>query len=146
MKPTFFERLGSYIIDIIIVSIILSLVCYKLPNNNELDNKEITTLTEKYINKEIDSQTYIKENSKLIYNSQKSSTITLIVNVAITIGYFVVFQYLNNGQTIGKKLFKLRVVWFARSNPVKSPRAIVLFPPLIVNVPAAVVPMFSTAE
>jgi len=59
--------------------------------------------------KEITSDEYLEEYGKLIYDMQKSSVVVSIVTISATIAYFIVFQYLNKGQTIGKKLLKLKV-------------------------------------
>lgn len=44
-----------------------------------------------------------------IYELAKLQVPTSILNVVITFGYFVVFQFFNKGQTIGKKFMKIRV-------------------------------------
>ena len=47
---------------------------------------------------------------EILYNNQKSNIIGSSISVILTIAYFVVFQYMNKGQTLGKKLLKIRVV------------------------------------
>ena len=43
------------------------------------------------------------------YKIDKASAPITAVNVVISIGYFIIFQYMNNGQTLGKKIFKIKV-------------------------------------
>lgn len=110
MKATFIERLGAYFLDIIIISILLSIIGYGLPKNAVDYEQELNDITEKYLNSEINTQKYIDETSIILYDNQKSNILSLGISVALIIGYFVIFQYMNQGQTFGKKLFKIKVV------------------------------------
>ena len=110
MKATFIERLGAYFLDIIIISILLSIIGYSLPKNTVDYEQELNNITEKYLNSEINTQKYIDETSIILYDNQKSNILSLGISVALIIGYFVIFQYMNQGQTFGKKLFKIKVV------------------------------------
>lgn len=107
---TFFERLGAYFIDFLIVSLFLFVVGSGLPNNSQEINDEVLLLEEKYLNEEISLDVFLDESYELIYQQQKSMKLYNIVSVASMIAYFVVFQTLYNGQTFGKKLLKLKVV------------------------------------
>lgn len=108
---TFFERLGAYLIDIIIVGLLLLIIGYGLPSGNTDEiNKQMTELEEKYANNEITTKVYFKESYELIYELQNNSKLSSFIGLSVTIAYFVVFQTMYNGQTIGKKLLKLRVV------------------------------------
>ena len=110
MKATFIERLGAYFLDIIIISILLSIIGYSLPKNTVDYEQKLNNITEKYLNSEINTQKYIDETSIILYDNQKSNILSLGISVALIIGYFVIFQYMNQGQTFGKKLFKIKVV------------------------------------
>ena len=110
MKATFIERLGAYFLDIIIISILLSIIGYSLPKNTVDYEQKLNNITEKYLNSEINTQKYIDETSIILYDNQKSNILSLGISVALIIGYFVIFQYMNQGQTLGKKLFKIKVV------------------------------------
>lgn len=110
MKAPFLKRLLSYIIDMIIVSIIISVICMALPNNNKETEKKFEELSTKLASNEIKPDKYLSEYKELIYENNKNTIIEIGVNLAITIAYFVIFQYMNKGQTLGKKLLKIRVV------------------------------------
>ncbi len=107
---TFFERLIAYVADIFIVSLLLGLIGYGLPDTTSKVNDELKILEEKYIAKEITEEVYLEEYYNLFYDLQVSSKLTLGVTLGFTIAYYVVFQTLYNGQTLGKKIFRLRVV------------------------------------
>lgn len=110
MKATFYERLASYIIDFLIVSSLLSIICYKLPDNSSTYIEEINTIYESYTNNEITTTDFADKYLDIVYNEEKKDILTPIISVILTIGYFIVFQYLNNGQTLGKKILKIQVV------------------------------------
>ena len=54
--------------------------------------------------------TYLEKTQDLNYQIQKESLSTNVVYLIVSIIYYVVFQYLNKGQTLGKKLLKIKVV------------------------------------
>ena len=110
MKAPFLKRLLSYIIDMIIVSIIISVICMALPNNNKETEKKFEELSTKLASNEIKPDKYLSEYKDLVYENNKNTVLEIGVNLAITIAYFVIFQYMNKGQTLGKKLLKIRVV------------------------------------
>ena len=110
MKVSFLERLGAYVLDTIIIGIIASLICSSLPNNDKTIENRITELNKQYTSGEITTQAFYNEYNNLLYENQKATIIPTCVSLVLTIGYFVVFQYLNKGQTFGKRLFNLRVV------------------------------------
>ena len=110
MESTFFERFAAYFIDIMLVSIIISIVGYTLPNNTDKYQKQLTEITDKYLDNEVSAEEYANEYMEILYNNQKSNIIGSSISVILTIAYFVVFQYMNKGQTLGKKLLKIRVV------------------------------------
>mgnify|MGYP004481038631 FL=1 len=110
MNATFFERIGAYLIDAILIGVIASLICTTIPNKTEDLTKEMEELSEKMTQNEITAQEYFEGYKELIYKQQKSNVLENTVNVILTLGYFVVFQYMNKGQTIGKKLLKIKVV------------------------------------
>jgi len=82
---------------------------YKIIMDNYFDDSKITKNEYNKIIKEIEevySNTQTTNNYKLI----KYSTIPTIISVLTILLYFVVIQYNFNGQTLGKKIMKLRVV------------------------------------
>ena len=110
MKATFFERLGSYIIDTIIVSFIFSIICLGFGNNTTDTEKRMQELDDELIEEKITPEEYLKEYKNVLYDYQKENVLQSGISVALTIAYYVVFQYMNKGQTIGKKLLNIRVV------------------------------------
>lgn len=111
------KRALAYIIDSLIVLCIASLfsgIEILNPNPKEYDAlyKEYTEYTEQIMQGDVNPTEILNSEklSDLSYDLSKLSLPITIVSLVINVIYFLGFQYLNNGQTIGKKLFKLRVV------------------------------------
>lgn len=108
MSATFLQRFFAYIIDILIVVILLNLVTFNI-NVDKLNdlNSEITNYLAEY------DPTNVEEVEKLMdlqYQYEKESVPVNVISLVIIFGYFVCFQFFNKGQTIGKKLLKIRTV------------------------------------
>jgi uncharacterized RDD family membrane protein YckC len=110
MKATFFERLSSYLIDTLIVSLIFSLICLGFGNYTSEAEKAMLELENKMLENSITMEEYLVEYKDILYDYQKENVLQSGISVALTIAYFVVFQYMNKGQTIGKKILNIRVV------------------------------------
>ena len=111
MEITFFDRLSAYFVDMVIIYIItLIIASCGLTSTTDSYNDKIKELTESYTNNLVTEEEFIDNYTSIIYENQKSNVIFLGVGTAIVIAYFVIFQYMNKGQTIGKKLLHLRVV------------------------------------
>ena len=118
MKATFFERLGAYFIDMLVVSFIFSIICLGLGNNTSNTEKEMRELDDKLMKEEIKMDEYYDEYSQLLYYYQKENVLQSGISVALTIAYNVVFQYMNKGQSIGKKILKIQVVDKKTKKPI----------------------------
>ena len=107
---SFFDRLGCYLLDVLLIFAISSVISVFIPSKGNDINKEITALTEKYTNGEVESETFINEYQDLMYKYQKENYLSTVVSVGLNFIYFVVFAYFNKGQTIAKKLTNIKVV------------------------------------
>ena len=110
MTVSFFERFGAYIIDTIMLSIIVSLICFNIQSNDSEIEKRLTDLKKQYTTSEITTKEFYSGYNDILYDNQKNNMISTGVSLILTIGYFIVFQFMNKGQTLGKKLLHLRVV------------------------------------
>lgn len=112
LKAYFMQRLGAYIIDILLVSTLFTLVTMFIPVNKNLTNatEDQVKLYETYLKGEISSKEYLTTTVKLDYKIQRNQIPYSILELIFIIVYFIVFQFYNKGQTLGKKLFKIRVV------------------------------------
>lgn len=110
MKASFIKRFGAFVIDTFILSIIFSFISMGFVTDTKDINKELTDTLEQYDKEEITIEEYSDKVNQLNYELQKKSLIPNILDVVLYVGYFIVFGYLNKGQTLGKKICKIKVV------------------------------------
>ncbi len=111
-NASFVERLGALLIDLFIITIVTSLFSMVVVDNDNYNklSDESSKLMEEYISGKVKPTTYISRASDISYDISRETAGLSIITVGIYILYFIVFQYKRNGQTLGKKLLKLRVV------------------------------------
>ena len=117
MKASFIKRLGAFLIDSFILSFIITLISMGFNKSTNGINKEINELLEQYQNGEVTIEEYADKFISLNYELQKSSLSSNVLNITFYVGYFMIFGYLNKGKTIGKKIFKIKVVNSSCDNP-----------------------------
>ncbi len=128
MKATFMQRLFAYFIDYLIISVVFSLFALSF-NTTKLTsiNDEINNTMNEIVNISSEEEQNLDDlNNKLIdlqYEYQQESKLASGISLLITFAYFTVFQFLNKGQTIGKKLLKIKVV----NKEEKEPSFITMF-------------------
>src|SRR5574344_2195957 len=112
MSVNFSKRIGAYIIDFMIFIMVTSLITGFLPESSKLSDvsKQMTDLQDKYVKKEISSNEYINTYKGLAYTYDKENIASSICNIVFILGYFTIIPIINNGQTIGKKILKIKVV------------------------------------
>ena len=109
------KRISAYLIDILFIFLLVGLIS-EIKFINPHYNKYIEAyesyneILEDYTNEEISDKEFNKLYNDNYYLVSKYSVSYNIVIILSIILYFGVFQYFNNGQTIGKKIMKIRVV------------------------------------
>ncbi|MDD3241251.1 MAG: RDD family protein [Bacilli bacterium] len=112
MRAYFFPRLLSYLIDIFLLAMILGIFSFAIPENKNIEtlNKEYKQLNEEYLDKKINVDEYMNRSKDVVYELDYARFPEVAINLVLVISYFVVFQFYNKGQTIGKRIMKIRVV------------------------------------
>lgn len=110
-KATFIQRLCAYLLDTFIVLLLSSIVSIGF-SNQKIENlqEDLEETIEQYLEGQITMEEYTNTTNDISYEIQKSSTTVSIATLIISIGYYIIFQFLNKGRTIGKKIMKLRIV------------------------------------
>ena len=113
-KPTF-RRLFAYLIDILLISFIVSAFSYIKFLNPKLDeyNKYSEEYTS-YVNELSQTNpTGILSDEKvqdLSYNMSYAGVYTSLISLVVTFLYFSIFQYYTNGKTVGKLAMGIEVI------------------------------------
>ena len=112
MKVKFSKRLGAYIIDVMLLMIFLSIISPIIPKSGDTNalSKETTTIVEDFANKKISQEDFIKKTNDISYSLAKATYLDSIVSITGYLLYFVVMPLFTKGQTLGKKLMKIRVI------------------------------------
>lgn len=110
LKASFIKRFGAFVIDTFILSIVFSLISMGFSTDTRSINEKLTNTLEQFENEEITIEDYSNKVNELNYELQKKTVIPNILNVVLYIGYFIVFGYLNKGQTLGKKICKIKII------------------------------------
>jgi len=101
------RRFLSYLIDMLIVFIFVMFINALLPN--KFDN-EIKNLNQQLYEQKIDNSTYFELYKPLLHEHDKQDLMLNICTTILLISFFVLVPYCTNGQTIGQKIFKLKMI------------------------------------
>lgn len=110
---TCLKRIVAYIIDILIVTVVVSAISmipridpYK-KNYEKAYNEYLDIVSDAQNENSVDYKDRIIE---LNYDIYKYRVVSNILSVISLVGYFGILQMVMNGQTVGKKVLKIKVV------------------------------------
>lgn len=120
-RAYFLPRVLAYMIDYMIITAALFLVSSIIPQDKNYESylKEYEDIQTKYMesvsnpDKEENTMTaeeYVNRSADVTYDLDRCNVPIMIIEAFIVLGYYSVFAYYNHGQTIGKKLMKIRIV------------------------------------
>lgn len=111
-KPFFFPRLVAYIIDTVIVFALMLGLAFILPanENHRKYMDEYETIQAQLIDGKMNKNEFTNRYKDVVYDLDYTNTLVSLSQIVLFILYFIVFQYYNKGQTIGKKIMGIKVV------------------------------------
>lgn len=111
-RASFVKRLCAYVVDYLLVVLVISVISMPFTDTKKTEKleKESTEIIEKYQKGEITPDEYLQRYSSVYYNLSRNTGIVTFITIIVYILYYVVFQLYNKGQTIGKKLMKIKVI------------------------------------
>ncbi len=110
------KRVMAYLMDFLFITILVSLIVNIKFINPYLDNYRktydeynglITDVNEDKLN--VESSEYKTKIVELTYDLNKYRVISASISSILFLGYFGALQYILNGQTLGKKIMKIKV-------------------------------------
>lgn len=111
-KTLFIQRLVAFLIDSAIVVFAASLIATPFINSDkiiELNDKSVK-LMEDYKNNKISNNEYLAEYMNITYDIAKNEGIISLISVVLGLVFFVVVPLYKNGQTIGKKVLRIKII------------------------------------
>lgn len=111
IKAMFSQRVLAFLIDLLLLSIITSLITMFIPINDTATKlyEEQNKVLEGYVEGTVPMEEYVNQIIDLGYDISKQTVIISIVSIVISLLYYVVYPCYNNGQTFGKKLMKIKI-------------------------------------
>jgi len=114
-RPILSKRLSAYLIDILFLFIVIGLISEIKFINPYYDKymesyEKYNEIVEDYANDKITIEEFNESYGETYYLISKYSISYNIVIIVCELLYFGVFQKYNNGQTLGKKLMRIKVV------------------------------------
>ena len=118
MKAYFLQRLVSYLIDFFIIIFIVTGITFFIPTSDAYKEayEEANEISDLYFNGEISNSEYLSRYGDVSYTMAKETIVVTVIHLVVTVAYFGTYAYYMNGQTIGKKIMKIRVVNKDNSN------------------------------
>jgi len=115
------KRVIAYLLDILLIYILISAIVSIRFINPTYDKyveayEKYAEVLEDYTKGNITDKEYTELNMDNIINVTKYSISSNVVIILVIIGYFCLFQKFNNGQTLGKKIMKIKVVGVDNKN------------------------------
>ena len=115
MKNITLKRITAYLLDAFLVYLFIMLVSNIKVINPTYDkllkiSEDYNVAVSQYEKGEISDEEYLVINQNYVYDATKYNVSTNIIFIVVSILYYCVFQKFNNGQTLGKKIMKLKVV------------------------------------
>lgn len=138
------KRVLAYIIDIFIVSII-SAAIFMLPifKNEYNEYNEIYNEYNELLLNSGSSDVSIEQQENFIYNTSKSSQSLMIITSGLLFCYFGILAYILKGQTIGKKIMKIKIV--SNNEKELNPNLFILRAILVTNLIPRIISIIALA-
>ena len=111
-KATFSQRFIAFILDILIVGIASTIITAVIPVSDAANKlyTEQNNVAENYVNGKTTMKEYANNMMDLSYDISKETGVVTIVSIVISLLYFVVYPTYKDGQTLGKKILKIKIV------------------------------------
>lgn len=105
------KRIIAYLIDLTILFLLLTMLSSVVIKNTEAQNLSQNLLVEtQALLKDPECSECITNMNNLIYKISKANVINDITGISLYLIYFVVLPPFTSGQTIGKKLMKIKLL------------------------------------
>ena len=111
-KPSTLKRTVAYLIDLLIITILSSILITVFTDTTtyEKEEKKVLELAEKLTTGEITREEYLEKFDSANYDLTRASVKITAASIAMSVVYYVVLCYFCKGITLGKFMLKLRIV------------------------------------
>ena len=106
------KRLLAYVIDLLIIGLCFGpIVMSKEKDENLMKlRSELNIVNELRANKEYKASEHFERYTVITQQIDQECIIYKVLNIIFILGYFTILPYFWNGQTIGKRVMKIKVM------------------------------------
>ena len=111
-KAGFMSRIFAFFLDMLIVSLVATLIASPFVSKEKTEtlNEDYEKIVEKIQNQELSLQEYTVDIANLRYEVIRTNGMATIISILIGMIWFVVIPLYFGGQTLGKKLLKIKMI------------------------------------
>ena len=114
MHSTVLKRISAYLLDFLLVLLVVTLLSYVPflnPHRKEYSEKynELVNVYDRFADGEISQAEYDEAYVPIAYEMYRYNTSYVVIDLVIVILYFAVLPFFSGGQTVGKKLFQIKI-------------------------------------
>ena len=114
MHSTILKRISAYLLDFLLVLLLVTLLSYVPflnPHRKEYSEKynELVNVYDRFADGEISQAEYDEAYVPIAYEMYRYNTSYVVIDLVIVILYFAVLPFFSGGQTVGKKLFQIKI-------------------------------------
>lgn len=111
-KGLFIKRVLAFIFDIMLISVLVSFICTPFLDYDSIENlnESATEILINYSEGNINTETYISSASSILFRLAKKQGLMSLITIILNVLYFVVYQFYNKGQTVGKRILGIKVI------------------------------------
>lgn len=111
-RAFFTQRFAAYFIDMFLITMITSIVTYPFINSSAVSklSEQSREVMQNYVDQKIDVSTYMSQSIDISFEQARVTGFSSIITITILVLYFIVFQVYQGGQTLGKKMMKIKIV------------------------------------
>lgn len=111
MKANTLSRIVAYFIDIIIIYFIATIITGFLPRSITYEKavEKETKIIDKATSGDYEIEEMLDELYEVRYDIDKETIHITLISCVLYLAYFGTYAFYNNGQTLGKKLLKIKI-------------------------------------
>ena len=106
------KRLLAYVIDLLIIGLCFGPIVMSIEKDENLMKlrSELNIVNELRANKEYKASEHFERYTVITQQIDQECIIYKVLNIIFILGYFTILPYFWNGQTIGKRVMKIKVM------------------------------------
>lgn len=122
MKAGLKKRMLAYLIDLIVIGLLLGIIMTFKEKDQKVINlrNDLNIVNELYASKEMEFLEYFDRYTMISQQLDQKCIIYTIFNILFIIIYFILIPFFKNGQTLGKKIAKIKVIGKEEKATIKS--------------------------